>query len=242
MGVPARLRGHSGFRIGVVVAGVVVLLLVLAQLLLPVIAVKLVRDRAGRYGTIKSASISAFPAIELLWGKAESASMSAGHLTVSAAQLTELTKQLWQARGVEDATVSAEQATVHLSGLPKGLTVSNVQAEKRGSQISGSATITQQALDEVAPGGFRIQPISSSGGQVEVKANGALFGANISVGAIIKAQEGRLVLEPKGLSLAGFGTLTLLNDPHVKVESVGLELVQRQPTTYKLSLKASLRS
>lgn len=225
----------------VILAGVVVLLLVLAQFLLPVIAVKLVRDRAGKYGDIKSASVSAFPAVELLWGKAESATMAAGHISVTQAQLTELTKQLWQARGVEKANVSAEEATVHLNGLAHGLTAFHLRATKQGSRIGGSATITQQALDEAMPNGFHVQPIASEGGQVEVKASGGLFGVNASIGAVIKPQEGRLVAEPQGIPFAALGSITLISDKHIDVESVGLELVGDQPATYKLSFGASLR-
>jgi hypothetical protein len=225
----------------VIIAGVVVLLLVLAQFILPAIAVKLVRDRAGKYGDIKSAHISAFPAIELLWGKAESATMTAGHMSVTQAQLTELTKQLWQARGVEKADISADEATVHLNGLAHGLTALHLHATKQGSRIDGSATVSQQALDEAMPNGFHVQPVASENGQVEVKASGGLFGVNASIGAVIKPEEGHLVAEPQGIPFAALGSITLISDQHIDVESVGLELVQRQPATYKLSFGASLR-
>jgi hypothetical protein len=221
--------------------GAVVLLLVLAQLILPVIAVKIVRDRVSRYGTVKSASISAFPAIELLWGKAESATLVAGHLTVSAAQLAEITAHVWEARGVEKATMSAERATVSVSGLAHGLLASDVHASKQGSQISGSATVTQQALDEAAPNGFRVQPLASGGGGVEVRASGGLFGSSVSIGALIKPLDGRLVVEPQGLPFGGITSLTLFSVPHLNVESVAMDVVGRQPLTYRLAIKASLR-
>lgn len=241
MGVPVRWRGRRGIRVAVIVAGIVLLLLVIAQFALPAIAVKLVRDRAGKYGEIKSASVSAFPAIELLWGKADSATMRAGHISVTQAQLMELTKQLWQARGVEKADVSADTATVHLNGLAHGLTATGLHAVKQGPRIQGSATVTQQALDEAMPGGFRVQPIASEDGQVEVKASGGLFGVNASIGAVIKPQEGRLVAEPQGIPFAALGSVTLISDQHVYVESVALRLAQSRPAIYKLSFAASLR-
>lgn len=241
MNMPVWARGRRGVRVGLVVVGSVVLLLALAQLILPAIAVKLVRDRASRYGTVKRVSISAFPAIELLWGKAESATLVAGHLTISAAQLAEITAHVWEARGVEKATVSAEQATVSVNGLAHGLSASDVHADKRGSQISGTATITQQALDNAAPNGFRVQPLASGNGQVEVRASGALFGSNVSIGALIRPLEGRLVVEPQGLPFGRLASITLLSVPHLNVESVAMDIVQRQPLTYKLSFDASLR-
>jgi len=240
MGAPFRVTGHGRLRTGLVVVGVLVLLLALSQLLLPVIAVKLVRDRVGRYGTVKSASISAWPAIELLWGKAESASLSAGHIALTSAQLTELTGRIWEARGVEKARMSAERASVAVSGLAHALHASDVRAEKDGPRISGSATITQQALDEASPNGFRLQPVASANGEVEVHASGGLFGAQMSIGALIKPLEGRLVVQPQGLPFAQ-ANITLLSAPHLKVEAVAMEVVQREPPTYRLSFKASLR-
>jgi hypothetical protein len=218
-----------------------VVLLVVAQFLLPVIAEKVVRDRAGKYGNIKSANISAFPAIELLWGKADSASMTAGHLSVTQAQLKELTKQLWQARGVKKADVRAEQATVHLSGLAHGLTATDLHAVKQGPRIEGSATVTQQSLNEAMPNGFHVQPVASNDGQVELEASGGLFGVNASIGAVIKPDEGRLVAEPQGIPFAALGSITLIDDQHVYVESVALDRAQGEPATYKLSFAASLR-
>jgi hypothetical protein len=223
-----------------VFVGVVIVLLALAQLILPMIAVKLVRDRASRYGTIKSASISAWPAVELLWGKAQSATIVAGHLTMTAAQLTQLSKQLWEARGVEKATIRVERATVSLNGLPHELTATDVLSVKQGSQLSGSATITQQALDEASPSGLHVQPVASAGGQIELRTSGELFGVNLSVNALIKPVEGRLVMEPQGVPFAGLGTVTLLSDPHVNVESVALETAPSGPSTYRLSFRASL--
>jgi hypothetical protein len=239
--MPVWVRGRRGVRVGLVVVGAVVLLLALAQLILPAIAVKLVRDRISRYGTVKSASISAFPAIELLWGKAESATLVAGHLQVTAAQLAEITAHVWEARGVEKATVSAEQATVSVSGLASGLHASDIHASKRGSQISGGATVTQQALDEAAPGGFHIQPLASGNGEVEVRATGALFGTNTSISALIKPLDGRLVVEPQGLPFGGFTSVTLLSVPHLDIESVAMEVAGHQPLAYRLSIRASLR-
>ena len=52
-------------------AAAVVLLLVLAQLLLPGLAARRIRTRVGRYGTVKSVSVSAWPAVKVLWGDAD---------------------------------------------------------------------------------------------------------------------------------------------------------------------------
>ncbi len=47
--------------------GSLVLLFVLAQVLLPRIAASRISSRVGRYGKVRSVSVSAWPALELLW-------------------------------------------------------------------------------------------------------------------------------------------------------------------------------
>jgi hypothetical protein len=215
-----------------------VLVLVLAQLLLPVIAEKVAKDRLSKYGTVKSVSVSAFPAVELLWGKADSASVHAGSLKVSASQFSQIIKQVWEARGVTNATMTAEQVTVGATGLlAHGVTASDVHAQKRGSQVSVSATITQQQLEEALPSGFQVKLLESGGGQVRVQVSGGLFGEQAAISAFIKPSGGRLVAEPQGLS---FATLTLLSAPHLKVQSVAMTAVQEQPLTYRMSVSAIL--
>jgi hypothetical protein len=223
------------------IVGGLVLLVVLAQAFLPTLAEKIVKDRLSKYGTVKSVHVSAFPAVELLWGKADSASVSAGSLKMSASQLSQIVKQAWEARGVTDATMTAEHATIGASGLLEhGVTASDLRTEKRGTQISASATITQQQLQEALPSGFSVKLLESSGGQVRVRASGGLFGAQASIDAVIKPQEGKLVVEPQGLPFGGFTTITLLSAPHLNLDSVAMQVAPGQPLTYRLSFKGTL--
>jgi hypothetical protein len=228
---------HRGVRLALGIAAAVMLLLVLAQLLLPSLAAKRVNDRVARYGTVKRVSVSAFPAVKLLWGSVDSVHVAAGTLTATAAQISSL---LWEARDVHDMTVTADAASLRVAGLPNGLTVSDVRMEKHGSTIDASATLTQQQLDEALPPSFHVEPVASGGGQVEVKASGGLFGTQASLAALVKPFEGRLVAQPQGFSLAGLATVTLFSDPHLRVRSIGLHVQHRQPLTYGLSLGASL--
>jgi len=233
-----RVRPHRVSRITLGVGASLALAVVLTQVFLPSLAARRVRDRVARYGTVKSVSVSAFPAVELLWGKVDSASVIAGTLTVSSAQIASL---LWEARNVSQLTVTADASTLRVPSLPSGLTVSALRMRKRGSAIQASATLTQKQLDEAFPRGFRVQPIASAGGQIEARASGALFGAQASITALVKPFEGRLVAEPRGLPFAGVATVTLFSDPHLRVRSVGVSVVRTQPLTYGLSLSASLR-
>lgn len=219
-------------------ACLVVLLVVLAQVFLPSLAARRVRDRVARYGTVRSVSVSAFPAVKLLWGKADSVSVAAGSLSVPISQITTL---LLEARAVGSMTVSANAATLTaVPNLPAGLKVSDLRMQKHGSTISTSATVTQQQLDEALPSGFHVEPTASGGGEVQARASGGLFGVQASITALVKPLEGRLVAEPQGFPLASLGTLTLFSDTHLKVSSVGVRVLRTRPRTYGLSLAATL--
>jgi hypothetical protein len=224
--------------LGACVVGAMLLLVVPAQVFLPALAARRVRDRVARYGTVHSVSVSALPAVELLWGKADTVNVSAGALSV---QLSQIAALLWEARAAGSMTVTAEAATLTaVSELPDGLTVNHLRLQKHGSAISASATLTQQQLDEALPSGFHVEPTASGGGEVQARVSGGLFGLQASITALVKPLEGRLVVEPQGLPLASLGTVTLFSDARLRVGSVGVRVLRTQPLTYALSLTATL--
>jgi hypothetical protein len=230
-------RRRAGFIASCVVVALVALV-VLAQLLLPSLAAQRVRERVARYGTVRSVSVSAFPALELLWGKAATVNVSAGALSAPADRIASL---LWEAHGVSTMTLTASGATLtSVPSLPRGLTVSALRVEKRGAAISASATLSQAQLDQALPSGFRIEPLASGGGEVEARASGGLFGVQASITVLVRPLEGRLVAEPRGFPFAGIASVTLFSDPHLKIDSVGLRVLRAQPLTYGLSLSATL--
>jgi hypothetical protein len=236
------MRGEMQRRravyLGAFVVGFLLLLVVLAQVFLPTLAARRVRDRVARYGTVHSVSVSAFPAVKLLWGKADTVDVSAGALSV---QLSQIAALLWEAREADSMTVTADTAKLSaVPDLPDGLTVNHLRMQKRGSAISASAVLTQQQLNEALPSGFHIEPTASGGGQVEARASGGLFGVQASITALVKPLEGRLVAEPQGFPLASLGTVTLFSDTRLRVGSVGMRVLRTQPLTYALSLAATL--
>jgi LmeA-like phospholipid-binding len=224
--------------LGAFVVGFLLLLVVLGQIFLPTLAARRVRDRVARYGTVRSVSVSAFPAVKLLWGKADKVDVSAGSLSV---QLSQIATLLWEAREADSMSISAETVTLTaVPELPEGLTVNNLRMQKHGSAISATATLTQQQLNQALPSGFHVEPTASGGGQVEARASGGLFGVQASITALVKPLEGRLVAEPRGFPLAALGTVTLFSDSRLKVGSIGVRVLRAKPLTYGLSLVATL--
>jgi hypothetical protein len=215
-------------------AGVLVLVLVLAQVFLPGIAASRVRSRLGRYGTVRSVSVKAWPAVELVWGKAQSVKVTAGSLQISPAQTVKL---LEEARGVRSMSLTAES-------VKEGpLRLHGASFEKHGDALRGQAWISRADAEEALGKGVEVQLLNSHDGQVEVSASGGLFGVKASVDAVARAQQGKLVVHPLGFLLEGL-KLTLFANPHVHVEGVGaVAAVEPSGTAagYRLSMWASLR-
>jgi len=218
-------------RLGLSLAGGLLLLLVIAQVLLPRLAVSRITSRVGRYGKVLSVSVSAWPAIELLWGHVGSVHVKARSLALSPAQVASL---LWEAKGTQSMDVSAER--VQLGKV----TVTDASLRKRGSVLSAQALISEAAIKAALPGGFGVRLLRSEGGEVEVQATGALFGVGASVNAIAGASDGKLIAHPLGFLIEGL-QLMLFSEPHVYVEGVGASVQSTQPQSYRLTMSASLR-
>jgi hypothetical protein len=227
-----QLRGIPRWaRAAISLAGGVVLLLALAQVLLPRIAASRISSRVGRYGTVQSVSVSAWPAAELLWGRVDAVRVHARELSLSPAQVGGL---LWEARGVSSMHLSAER--VRLGSL----TLSDASFVKHGNALSGQALASEADVRAALPAGFTVHLLRSEDGHVEVQASGALFGVGASVNAIAEASDGRLVAHPVGFLVEAL-QLTLFSDPHVYVEGVGASVAGEDPLVYRLSISARLR-
>jgi hypothetical protein len=225
--------GRAG-RIAAWLTGAIVLALVLAQFFLPGIAASRVRARVGKFGTVRSVTVKAWPAVELLWGKAESVEVKAGSLSMSPAQTVKL---LGEARGVRSMSLTAES-------VKEGpLQLHEASFQKHGDALRGQARTSRADVAKALGEGIEVRLESSHDGQVEVSASGGLFGVKASVDAVAKAEEGKLVVHPLGFLLEGL-KLTLIDNPRVYVEGVGASAVagsSGEAAGYWLTIKASLR-
>jgi hypothetical protein len=210
--------------------GVIALVVVLAQLILPRLAASRISTRVGRYGKVESVAVKAWPAVKLLWGRADSVKVRASSLSLSPAQTASL---LWQARGFNDIDMTA-------SSVNEGaVRLSDVSLRKRGSTLRARARMTAADVKAALPKGVELQLLSSEGGKVEVRASGGLFGVRGAVDAVVGADAGRLVARPRGALLEGL-KLTVFHEPHVYVEAVGAA-PGAGAAGYALTMTASLR-
>jgi hypothetical protein len=217
-------------QIAAILLGAILLILIVAQVALPRIAAARISSRVGRYGKVQSVSVSAWPALELLWGDAGSVRVHAKSLSLGTSQIGDL---LWEGHGASSMVVSAE--TVRLGSLP----LRDAVLEKHGAALSAHALVDEAGIKAALPAGFSLRLLHSEGGEVEVQASGGLFGVGASVNAVAEASEGKLVARPRGFLIEAL-QLTLFSDPHVYVQGVGASPAGEDPSTYRLTMSATL--
>src|SRR3979411_1043256 len=109
----------------------------LAQLLLPKLAASRISSRVGRYGAVEHVDVSAWPAVELLWGSADSVTVRARSLSLSPAQAAKL---LWEGRDVHSMRLDA--SSVRVGNVRLG----GAHLRKRGSSLAGQTSIDEHAV------------------------------------------------------------------------------------------------
>ncbi|HEX4109187.1 MAG TPA: LmeA family phospholipid-binding protein [Solirubrobacteraceae bacterium] len=206
-------RLGRGPLIAAVVLATVCVLLALSQLLLPGIAASRLRTRLSRNGVVERVSVSAFPALKLLWGHADKVTVHYASMHVNNARVSSL---MGQSRNVGKVDVYARTLDIG------PLSLTNAVLHKRGDQLTGEAALSTAALSHALPSGFSVQPVASGNGELELRASASLFGLGVSADVLLEAQEGSLVLVPIGIPIIGSSLrLTVFNEPNARVSGVG---------------------
>jgi hypothetical protein len=212
-----------------VAAGAVLVVLVLVfgvgQLVLPGIAASMLKSRLSKNGQVISVSVSAFPAIELLWHDADTVDVRMASYRSGSAHLSSL---LDQAAGV--GTLHATIGTLHAGDL----VIHDARLIKRGDQLSASAQISESALRTAIPFLDSASYVSSGPQGLVLDGTGTFAIVTATVQVTVHADDGKLVVTPSGL--LGLLSFTVFDNPQIDVESVG-----GSPISGGLALSASGR-
>lgn len=188
----------------------VLVLLAIAQLVLPGLAAQRLRDRLARSGQVQSVSVSAFPAIELLWHQADTVTVRLGRFRASPGGLARLLNE----------SAQVDQLSARASELDTGLlTLRDTSLSKHGDQLTGSAQVTERDLRTALPVLDSVTPVASSGGALTLRGTATLFGVTATVDATVRAQDGGLVVTPD-VPFGGFATLRVFSDPRLAVGAI----------------------
>ncbi len=174
--------------------------------------------------------MSAWPAVKLLWGSADSVTVKASSLRLTTAQTA---KVLSESGGAGTVKLIADDVQV---GVARA---SDVTLTKHGEALSAQATVTDQEVREALPEGVQVALLGSSAGAVRVQVSGSLFGIPASVQAVAEAIEGKLIVHPVGALIEAL-RLTLFDEPRVYLEGVGASELGGPSPGYRLTVTASL--
>jgi hypothetical protein len=215
-------------RVALAAAGGLILLLVVAQLALPSIAERRLRDRLERSGTVERVEISSFPAVKLLWHRADKVTVRMGSLRTGSGSFADL---LARTRDADDVDASAAEQRI------LALRLLDPRLRKRGDDLALSATVTDADLQSALPPGFDVRPVASGEGALVFQGTADLLGQRFSGQAVVEVRDGRLLLEPN-IPFGGVLSLTLFADPRVEVLDVG---ARNGPNGFTLTARARLR-
>jgi hypothetical protein len=202
---------------------VVVIVLVVAQLVLPGIAAQRLRDRLASSGTVLAVKVSAFPAIELLWHHADSVVV---RMAQYRSPVGPLGNNLAQASDAGTIDVSVNQLEAGL------LTLHDAVLTKRGNELTGSARVTEADLRAAVPFLDSVVPVASGGGQLILRGTATFLGLSATVDATVAAQGGHVIVQPN-VPFGGLASITVFSNPHLSVQGVAAS-----PTSDGFSLLA----
>lgn len=189
-----------------ILALVVVVLLVVAQLVLPGIAAQRLRDRLARSGRVLEVKVEAFPAIELLWHHADRVIVRVGRYHSTPGHLGGV---LAQAGDTGSLDASAQELQTGL------LTLRHATLIKRGDELVGSATVTEANLRSAVPVIQGVTPVASGDGKLTLQ--GSAFG--VTADATLLAVNGKLVVQPD-LPVLNFFTVPVFSNRHLAIQGV----------------------
>jgi hypothetical protein len=205
-------------------AAVILVLLIIAQFVLPGVAADHIRDQLSKSGRVLSVKVSAFPAIELLWHQADSVVVRMGNYRSNPGHLG---NQLDQAGDTGSLDASARELETGL------VTLRNATLKKHGNELIGSATITEANLRSAVPFVQNVEPVASGNGKLTLR--GTALG--ITANATLRAAGGALVVSPD-VPLLSIVSVTVFSNPHLFVQGVAARAV---PGGFALSGRARLR-
>lgn len=195
--------------IAIGVVAVLVVVLVVAQLVLPGIAAQRLRTQLSRSGQVLSVQVSAFPAIQLLWHHADKVVIRMGRYRQ--ATPAQLGSTLEQTGSVGTLDASAQEFD---DGL---LRVHDARLLKQGDQLIATARVAEADLRSVLPILSSVTPVASADGKLTLRGTSTLL--PFAVDFTVSASNGDLVAAPD-VPLGGLATLTLFHNPRIAVQSI----------------------
>jgi hypothetical protein len=193
---------------------VLVAFLGLAQLFLPGIAAQRIASMLERHATGVQVSVSAFPAVELLFGEADSVNVRIKRMVSGSSHTAHLFAEMQRV-----GTLNA-----HVDQLEKhGLLLTDVTLRKRGNAVTGSAKLSRASIQAALPINMRLVARGVASNGIAIAGTFDVLGHKVNAPVEIAAMNGKIVLRPalSGIeSLLNDLSLTIFSNPALAVRGV----------------------
>ena len=183
------------------------LVLVASQIALPPLAERQVRSELAETGEVTSVDVDAFPALKLLFERADSVTVRMSSASVGAGDIGDRLAST-------SRTGSLDVAVDVLRIGP--LRVRDVALRKSGDELIGEASLTREDLEAALPVDLGLRPVENSEEELVLEAEVG----PVAVRGRLSDSDGALRIAPDGL-LGGFASVTVFEDPRVRITGVG---------------------
>jgi hypothetical protein len=198
------------------VVGLVAVVLIAAQIVLPRVAAQRLRAGLERDGSDVRVRVEALPAIKLLWHRADRVTVRVAHLRPGGSgSSTSLPDLLADTKAVDrlDVRVGLLDA--------RRLRVHDVGLQKKGNTLVAHVRVTAAAVDDALPPRLRISARQVAPDRLAVSGRTSAFGRRLAGRALIVIDgRGRIVLRPDGVPLASLISVPVFSDDRVAVDAL----------------------
>ncbi len=220
-------------RVLLLTAGLIVVALVAAQLALPGLAERRLRSDLEPNGSRVRVDVEAFPAIKLLWQRADRVAVEvADYTSGDAGESGSLADLLARTKATNELDVHVDVLADRL------LRMQDVRLRKDGDVLIAEVALRTADVDAALPARLRVTGSDAEG--ITVAGVTSVFGAEVRAEARVLADdEGRIVLRPEGVPLLG----SLVTVPVFSDERIAAEAISARPTPdgFAVSARGRLR-
>jgi hypothetical protein len=198
------------------VAGLVAVVLIVAQVVLPGVAARRLRDDLARHGSDVRVSVAATPAIKLLWHHADRVTVRVAHLRPGGSGSgTSLPDMLADTKAVGRLDVRIDRLDV------QKLQVHEAGLKKHGNALVAHVRVTTASIDHALPRRLRFSARQVAPDRLAVSGRTSVFGRRLAGRALIVIDgRGRIVLRPDGIPLGSLVSVPVFSDDRVAVDGL----------------------
>jgi hypothetical protein len=199
---------------------IVLLLLAVSQAVLPSMAENRLKDRLAKDGKVSEVHVSAFPAVKLMFGKADDVQIRMDRFTPPAGGGE--TNGGGGGLGAALArTQAADKIDVLIGSLKTGpVTLRDARLTKDGDTLRAEATVSDAELRGALPPGIDVRPAATPGGQLVFDGGVSALGLEARAQARLLARDGKLVIQMQDGPIGALAAIPVFSDPRLDIQTI----------------------